>query len=73
MKEVDLRDRTIHKVGFHEGKWIAATKYERVAVSKKGFLLYLKYSENGRAHSYRLFCDFAALATLVFLTKNHSR
>jgi hypothetical protein len=62
MEEVYLKDGTIRKIGFRKGKWIAETKYDRVAVSEDGFLLYFRYSENGRAHSYDLFCNFAEMA-----------
>jgi hypothetical protein len=62
VETVYLQDGTIRKVGFREGRWIAETKYDRVAVSKDGFLLYFGYSESGRAHSYQLFCNFAEMA-----------
>jgi hypothetical protein len=62
VEQVYLKDGTIRKIGFRAGKWIAETKYDRVAVAKDGYLLYFRYSENGQAHSYDLFCDFAEMA-----------
>jgi hypothetical protein len=63
VEEVYLPDGTIHKVGFRAGKWIARISDAKVAVSQSGFLLYLRYNETGRAYSYDLFAEFAAMAT----------
>jgi hypothetical protein len=57
-----LKDGTTPKVGFREGKWIAGTEYEKVAVSKKGYLLHLDFDDNGRAVDYKLYLDFAEMA-----------
>jgi hypothetical protein len=58
-----LKDGTTPKVGFHEGKWIAGNKYEKVAVAKKGYLLHIDYDDSGRAVDYKLYLDFAEMAT----------
>jgi hypothetical protein len=62
VETVHLEDGTIQKVGFHEGKWLAGTEYEKVAVSKKGYLLHLDYDEKGRAFNYKLYLDFTEIA-----------
>jgi hypothetical protein len=62
VEPVYLKDGTSRKIGFRAGKWIAETKYDRVAVAKNGYLLYFRYSENEQAHSYQLFCNFAEMA-----------
>jgi hypothetical protein len=62
VEEVYFEDGTVQKVGFHEGKWLVKTEYERIAVSKKGFLLHLVYNESGQAHSYKLYLSFAEMA-----------
>jgi hypothetical protein len=54
VETVHLRDGTIRKIGFRSGKWIVQNSHERVAISKSGFLLYLEYSQSGRAYSYDL-------------------
>jgi hypothetical protein len=36
-----LKDGTTPKVGFREGKWLAGTEDEKIAVAKKGDLLHL--------------------------------
>jgi hypothetical protein len=63
VEKVYLPDGTVHQVGFREGKWIARISDAKVTVSKSGFLLYLKYREDGRAYSYDLFAEFAELVT----------
>ena len=62
VEAVHHNDGSVHKVGFREGKWIAATHHGRVAVSKSGFLLYLEYNQNGQARYYKLYCNFAEMA-----------
>jgi hypothetical protein len=62
VEEVYFEGGTVQKVGFHEGKWLVKTEYQRIAVSKKGFLLHLEYNENGQAHSYKLYLNFAEMA-----------
>jgi hypothetical protein len=62
VETIHLRDGAIRKVGFRSGKWIVKNSHERVAISKSGFLLYLKYSQSGRAYSYDLFTDFEEMA-----------
>jgi hypothetical protein len=57
-----LKDGTTPKVGFREGKWLAGTEYEKVAVSKKGYLLHLDYDDNSRAVAYKLYLDFTEMA-----------
>jgi hypothetical protein len=73
VEKVYYKDGTFSRVGFHEGKWIAATEYEKAAIAKKGFLLYLELDENGRACSYRTYLDFADMAAddidLLFLSR----
>jgi hypothetical protein len=61
--EVYRKDGTVQKVGFREGRWIAETLREKVAVSKNGFLLYLKHNEQGETYFYDLFASFAEMAT----------
>jgi hypothetical protein len=63
VEEVYLPDGTVHKVGFQEGKWIARINDAKVAVSQSGFLLYLKYRDDGRAYSYDLFAEFVEMVT----------
>jgi hypothetical protein len=58
VETIHLRDGAIRKVGFRSGKWIVKNSHEKVAISKNGFLLYLEYSQSGRAYSYDLFTDF---------------
>jgi hypothetical protein len=53
---------TRFKIGFREGKWIAKSDYERVAVAKKGFLLHLEYDEYRRARAYNLYLNFDEMA-----------
>jgi hypothetical protein len=60
--EVHLKNGSVQKVGFQEGRWIAETPREKVAVSKNGFLLYLKRNEQGETYFYDLFASFAELA-----------
>jgi hypothetical protein len=67
MEEVYRKDGAIRKVGFREGKWIVKTKYDRVAVSKKGFLLYFEYNETGQVHFYELFTSFTEMAADKFI------
>jgi hypothetical protein len=62
VETVRRKDGRVLKVGFREGKWIAETPYERVAVSKNGFLLYLECNEDGQAYFYDLFATFAEMA-----------
>jgi hypothetical protein len=62
VETVHLDEGKTLKVGFHEGKWIAATKHEKVAISKNGFLLCFRCNETGRAHSYKMYLNFADLA-----------
>jgi hypothetical protein len=62
IETVHLEDSTVQKVGFHEGKWLVKTEYQRIAVSKKGFLLHLEYNENGQAINYKLYLNFAEMA-----------
>jgi hypothetical protein len=57
-----LKDGTTPKVGFREGKWLAGTEYEKVAVSKKGYLLHLDYDDNSRAVDYKLYLDFTEMS-----------
>jgi hypothetical protein len=62
VEEVYYEDGTVQKVGFQEGKWLITNEYERIAVSKKGFLLHLEYNESGQAHFYKLYLNFAEMA-----------
>jgi hypothetical protein len=62
VEEVYFEDGTFQKVGFREGKWLVKTEYERIAVSRKGFLLHLVYNESGQAQSYKLYLSFAEMA-----------
>lgn len=62
VEAVHYNDGSIYKIGFREGRWIAATHHSRVAISKSGSLLYLEYSESGQVHSYKLYCNFAEMA-----------
>ncbi|MGD8401194.1 MAG: hypothetical protein PVH64_09725 [Bacillota bacterium] len=62
VETLHFKDGTTPKVGFREGKWIAGTEYEKVAVAKKGYLLHLDYDGNGRAVDYKLYLDFAEMA-----------
>jgi hypothetical protein len=39
VETVHLEEGTL-RVGFHEGKWIAETKHEKVALSKRIFALF---------------------------------
>jgi hypothetical protein len=57
-----LKDGTTPKVGFREGKWLAGTAHEKVAVAKKGYLLHLDYDDKGRAVDYKLYLDFTEMA-----------
>jgi hypothetical protein len=62
VETLHLKDGTTPKVGFREGKWVAGTEYEKVAVAKKGYLLHFDYDGNGRAVDYKLYLDFVELA-----------
>lgn len=67
IEEVYLKDGSIRKVGFREGKWIVKTKYDKVAISKNGFLLYFEYNETGQVHFYELFTSFTEMAADKFI------
>jgi hypothetical protein len=62
VETLHLKDGTTPKVGFREGKWLAGIEYEKVAVSKKGYLLHLDYDENSRAVDYKLYLDFTEMS-----------
>jgi hypothetical protein len=62
VETLHLEDGTTPKVGFREGKWLAGTEDEKVAVSKKGYLLHLDYDEKGQAVDYKLYLNFAEMA-----------
>ena len=62
VETVHLPDGTVQKVGFREGKWIAESDYERVAVAKKGYLIRFEYDGDQRAQTYDLYDNFAEMA-----------
>ena len=62
VETIHLPDGTIQKVGFHAGKWVAESDYEKVAVAKKGYLIRFEYDGNQRAQTYDLYDNFAEMA-----------
>jgi hypothetical protein len=57
VETLHLENGTTPQVGFRAG-----TKYEKVAVSKKGNLLHLDYDDNDRAVDYKLYLDFVEMS-----------
>jgi hypothetical protein len=63
IESVHLKDGTVKQIGLHEGKWLVKSEYEKVAVSKKGFLLHLEYNGIGQGINYKLYLNFTEMAT----------